>query len=298
MLTLEEAQARLLRTRAGRPSGDASRWPMPSGGSSPIRGSSPRSTSRRSRTPRWTASRCAPPMRPASFASSARSPPARPRSSPVEAGTAVRIMTGAPLPPGADAVVPVEDVAEADGVVVACRRRCAAGAYVRDGGARHASRRRDLLPGPLSPARLAVLASLGHRRGRRCGGARSSRSCRPATSSSGPGEPLGPGQIHDANGRGAGGRRDRCRRRAAASCARVGDDPEAIERALLTRRGVGRPRRDVGRRERRPPRPRRDRSSEQRGSPRLLAHRGAARQAAGGGGAGRRRRSSACPAIR
>lgn len=35
----------------------------------------------------------------------------------VEAGTAVRIMTGAPLPPGADAVIMVEQTTEADGVL-------------------------------------------------------------------------------------------------------------------------------------------------------------------------------------
>ena len=82
----------------------------------------------------------------------------------VEGGTAVRIMTGAPMPPGADAVVPVEDVAESDGVV-SVKSPVAAGAFVRE--AAHDTRAGDvvLLDGPLSPARLAVLASLGHRRG-------------------------------------------------------------------------------------------------------------------------------------
>ena len=47
----------------------------------------------------------------------------------VETGTAVRIMTGAPLPPGADAVVPLEDAIEADGRVVIAAG--AAGAFVR-----------------------------------------------------------------------------------------------------------------------------------------------------------------------
>src|SRR6266550_3975134 len=35
----------------------------------------------------------------------------------VEAGEAVRITTGAPLPPGVDTVVPLEDAQESDGVV-------------------------------------------------------------------------------------------------------------------------------------------------------------------------------------
>src|ERR1022692_3922903 len=37
---------------------------------------------------------------------------------PVTAGTTVRIMTGAPVPPGADAVVMVENVIERDGTMV------------------------------------------------------------------------------------------------------------------------------------------------------------------------------------
>ena len=43
--------------------------------------------------------------------------PGRPHTANVERGTAVRIMTGAPIPPGADAVVPAEFAAERDGHV-------------------------------------------------------------------------------------------------------------------------------------------------------------------------------------
>ena len=148
---------------------------------------------------------------------------------PVEAGTAVRIMTGAPLPPGADAVVPIEDVAESDGVV-SVSSPIGPGAFVRS--AAHDTRAGDvvLLDGPLSPARLAVLASLG------IGAVEVRRRPVVAILSTGdeliaPGDPLGPGQIHDANGPSlaaavieAGGQ--------PLLLARVGDDPEAIERTL------------------------------------------------------------------
>jgi molybdopterin molybdotransferase len=147
----------------------------------------------------------------------------------VEAGTAVRIMTGAPVPPGADSVVPIEDVAESDGVV-SVTESVSPGAFVRS--AAHDTRAGDVvdLAGPLSPARLAVIASLGIR-------AVEVRQ-RPVVAilSTGdelvaPGDPLRPGQIHDANGPAlaaavteAGGD--------PRLLERVGDDPEAIERTL------------------------------------------------------------------
>ena len=80
---------------------------------------------------------------------------------PVEPGTAHRIMTGAPVPPGADAVVPVEDTAAA-GDMVEVRRSVRAGANVRPAG-------EDLMAGatvvargtPLRPADVALLAVAG-----------------------------------------------------------------------------------------------------------------------------------------
>ncbi|MDQ3646165.1 MAG: molybdopterin molybdotransferase MoeA [Actinomycetota bacterium] len=51
----------------------------------------------------------------------------------VRAGTAVRIMTGAPLPPGADAIVPVEETSERDAEVVV-RGATAAGRFIRRAG--------------------------------------------------------------------------------------------------------------------------------------------------------------------
>jgi len=79
----------------------------------------------------------------------------------VDPGQAIRIMTGAVLPPGADAVVMVEDT-DVDGAGVLIRRRVENGAHVRATGG-------DLVEGALvfeagerlSPAHLGVLASIG-----------------------------------------------------------------------------------------------------------------------------------------
>jgi molybdopterin molybdotransferase len=144
----------------------------------------------------------------------------------VEAGVAVRIMTGAPMPPGADAVVPIEDARESeDAVEVPVVER---GAYVRAAG--HDTRSGETVELPaesLGPAGIAVLASLG------VGALEVRRRPRVAILSTGdelrdPGADLAPGQVHDANGPSlaaavaeAGGE--------AVALPRVGDDADEIE---------------------------------------------------------------------
>jgi molybdopterin molybdotransferase len=114
-------------------------------------------------------------------------------------GTAIRIMTGAPIPSGADAVVPVEDT-EVGGETVTITRGRAVGEYIREAGS-------DLAAGaPLLPAgqrlasrHLAALAAAG------LTSVIVTRRIAVGVISTGselvePGSPLGPGQIPDANG--------------------------------------------------------------------------------------------------
>lgn len=122
----------------------------------------------------------------------------------VEAGTAVRVLTGAMLPDGADAVVPVEDTDAARGVAalpasVEIMAAVAPAAHVRRRGS-------DLSAGDLlvpagtrlTPAAVAVLAAGG------LGAISVVRRPRVAILGTGdelvpPGEPLGPAQIPDSN---------------------------------------------------------------------------------------------------
>jgi molybdopterin molybdotransferase len=79
-------------------------------------------------------------------------------------GLCMRIMTGAPIPPGADAVVPLEDTDQ--GVArVAIRRPARSGECVRRAGEDLAAGAVVLGPGAaLGPQQIALLAATGHDR--------------------------------------------------------------------------------------------------------------------------------------
>ncbi|HWH31497.1 MAG TPA: gephyrin-like molybdotransferase Glp [Egibacteraceae bacterium] len=121
-----------------------------------------------------------------------------PARTPVGRGQAVRIMTGAPMPPGADAVVPVEQAEEWPGVV-----RLAAGAepgqHVRMAGEDVRHGEVVLSSGRvLAPADIGMLAALGYPR------VLVRPQPRVVVISTGdelvePEEPTGLGQIRDAN---------------------------------------------------------------------------------------------------
>ena len=85
----------------------------------------------------------------------------RPVETPVELGTAVRIMTGGPLPPGADAVIMQEYTRQDDGAVL-LQRAVRQGENVNPCGADITAGQQVLAPGiALGPAELGLLASLG-----------------------------------------------------------------------------------------------------------------------------------------
>jgi molybdopterin molybdotransferase len=116
----------------------------------------------------------------------------------IGSGQAYRILTGAPLPSGSDAVVPQEEVERA-GARVVFTRPVEPGAYVRPRGEDIRPGDRMLEPGTeLRPAALGVLAALGHAQ------VRVYQRPRIAVLSTGdelvaPDSPLGPGQIPDSN---------------------------------------------------------------------------------------------------
>ena len=83
----------------------------------------------------------------------------------VGVGEAVRIFTGAPLPSGADTVIPQEDVDARDGVI-ALRNAVEPGAYVRPAG--EDVREGDLVLEPgraIGAAEIGLLATLGRTQG-------------------------------------------------------------------------------------------------------------------------------------
>ncbi len=124
----------------------------------------------------------------------------------VEPGTAIRIMTGAPIPPGADAVVPFEETDEGEpGSLLAegqvrIRRAVRPGANVRRAGEDVHRGERVLDRGALlRPPEIGLLASLGRPQ------VIVTRRPRVAVLATGDelveiGEPLAPGKIRNSNG--------------------------------------------------------------------------------------------------
>jgi len=148
----------------------------------------------------------------------------------LEAGQAIAISTGAMLPPGADAVVPVEDTSRRDGRVEV-RAAAPAGRHVRRAGDDIRAGDTVLERGTrLGAAELGVLASLG----------RPSVECAPAPRLSvlvsgdelaAPGRALPAGAVHDSNSVtiGALARGDGAE---VVRSATVPDDPQATTNAL------------------------------------------------------------------
>ena len=233
----------------------------------------------RSRPRRWTATR-SPPGRPGArltvVGESRAGTPSDRGPGPDEA---IRISTGAAVPDGADAVIPQENVIVRRRRDRDHRRRCApASTSARPG--------RTCAPGArCSPPGTRLGGDRARGRGRPPAWARSpsppgptSPSSAPAMSCARPGEPLGPGEIHNSNAPMLTG--------LAAGAGAIADDAERLpdDRAATrggigararARRGGDHLRRGLGR----PPRPRQARAGRARRRGGVLERRAAARQA-------------------
>ncbi|WP_377274150.1 gephyrin-like molybdotransferase Glp [Peterkaempfera sp. SMS 1(5)a] len=162
----------------------------------------------------------------------------------ISSGQAARIMTGAPLPPGAEGVAPVEWTDGGSGLAAAADRMAArasaevqvfrpveAGAHIRRRGSDVAAGDTVLAAGSvLGPTRIGLLAAIGRATVRVC------PQPRVAVLSTGselvpPGEPVGPGQISESNSYAL----TAAAREAGAVAHRIGavpDDPDRL-RAVL-----------------------------------------------------------------
>jgi molybdopterin molybdotransferase len=148
----------------------------------------------------------------------------------VRRGTAVRISTGAPVPDGADAIVP-QELTRTNGTTVSIDGQVALGYHVRPPGEDIRAGELVLHAGSLlGPAELGVLASMNI--------PRPSVVRRPRVAIAGtgdeltdPGKPLEPGAIRDSNGPALGGAVNRAGGELVARV-RVGDDLEATVSVL------------------------------------------------------------------
>ncbi|GGK44423.1 molybdopterin molybdotransferase MoeA [Nocardia camponoti] len=123
----------------------------------------------------------------------------KPGATPLPDGSAIKVMTGAPIPPGADCVVPVEDVRASDGVITVERGR-ARGDFVREPGTDVRAGDPVAFAGTLlAPRHIAALAAVGLPTVPVLARVRAivittGDELLPA------GSPLEPGQIYDSNG--------------------------------------------------------------------------------------------------
>ncbi len=146
-------------------------------------------------------------------------------------GECVRIYTGAPVPTGADAICPVEQLRES-GADVLLLRPASPGDVRVEGGDFRAGEVVLHAGTPLTPARVALAAALGHRR------LTVRRRLRVAVLSTGdevvePGTPLKPGQVYNSNAVGLLGllREVGCEAR---SLGHAPDSPEALGEVLAS----------------------------------------------------------------
>lgn len=153
----------------------------------------------------------------------------RPTGRTLAAGEAIRISTGAPIPAGADTVVPVERVDERAGTVVV--PDCEPGRNVRRAGEDMRAGETVLAAGTrIGAAELAVLVAAG--RGRvRCGARPRVAVIATGDELADPGAPLRPGQIHNSNAFALAALAERAGA-LVADRRRVPDDPDATRAAL------------------------------------------------------------------
>ncbi len=151
----------------------------------------------------------------------------------VGAGEAVRIYTGAPLPMGADAICPVEQLQD-DGPDIVLRRAASPGDVRREGGDFRAGETVLRAGMRLTPSRVALAAALGYAE------VPTLRPLRVAVMSTGdeviePGAPLRAGQVYNSNAYGLVGMLEDAGCEAALLPA-APDSPQALEDAIA---GIG-----------------------------------------------------------
>jgi molybdopterin molybdotransferase len=124
----------------------------------------------------------------------------KPFTGAIAPGQAVTISTGAVLPDGADAVVPIEWIESESHGLIEVPRAVAGGYSVRSAGS-DVTRGAEVLPAGtrIGPAQVGAAASLG-RSTLRCGASPRVAVVTTGTELRKPGEQLGPGDIYDSNG--------------------------------------------------------------------------------------------------